>query len=49
MQQPLGFRDSNYPDHVCLLQSSLYGLKQAPRAWFHRFAQFLIQFGFIHS
>ncbi|GJX84237.1 ribonuclease H-like domain-containing protein [Tanacetum coccineum] len=26
MQQPLGFRDSQHPDHVCLLQRSLYGL-----------------------
>ncbi|GKF33693.1 ribonuclease H-like domain-containing protein, partial [Tanacetum coccineum] len=38
MQQPPGFRDSQHPDHVCLLQRSLYGLKQAPRAWFQRFA-----------
>ncbi|GKC39670.1 ribonuclease H-like domain-containing protein [Tanacetum coccineum] len=30
MQQPPGFRDSQHPDHVCLLQRSLYGLKQAP-------------------
>ncbi|GJS63916.1 ribonuclease H-like domain-containing protein [Tanacetum coccineum] len=28
MQQPPGFRDSQHPDHVCLLQRSLYGLKQ---------------------
>lgn len=33
MQQPPGFRDSRYHDHVCLLKKSLYGLKQAPRAW----------------
>ncbi|GKC96962.1 ribonuclease H-like domain-containing protein [Tanacetum coccineum] len=33
LQQPPGFRDSQHPDHVCLLQRSLYGLKQAPRAW----------------
>ncbi|GKA43820.1 ribonuclease H-like domain-containing protein [Tanacetum coccineum] len=33
MHQPLGFMDSRYPHHVCLLQRSLYGLKQAPRAW----------------
>ncbi|GJV48203.1 ribonuclease H-like domain-containing protein [Tanacetum coccineum] len=31
MHQPLGFDDSHYPQHVCLLQRSLYGLKQAPR------------------
>ncbi|GJR79978.1 ribonuclease H-like domain-containing protein [Tanacetum coccineum] len=33
MHQPPGFRDSTYPDHVCLLQRSLYRLKQAPKAW----------------
>jgi hypothetical protein len=40
-QQPLGFKNSSYPDHVCLLQKSLYGLKQAPRAWFQRFSTFI--------
>jgi len=29
-QQPPGFVDPVFPDHVCLLQRSLYGLKQAP-------------------
>jgi hypothetical protein len=33
MYQPLGFRDSTHPNHVCRLRKSLYGLKQAPRAW----------------
>ncbi|GKD79850.1 ribonuclease H-like domain-containing protein [Tanacetum coccineum] len=49
MQQPLGFRDSQHPDHVCLLRRSLYGLKQAPRAWFQRFAAYAARVGFIHS
>ncbi|GKA86158.1 ribonuclease H-like domain-containing protein [Tanacetum coccineum] len=49
MQQPPGFRDSQHPDHVCLLQRSLYGLKQAPRAWFQRFAAYAARVGFIHS
>ncbi|GKB35290.1 ribonuclease H-like domain-containing protein [Tanacetum coccineum] len=49
MHQPPGFRDSVYPDYVCLLQRSLYGLKQAPRAWFQRFASYITQVGFSHS
>nr|GFA13254.1 copia protein [Tanacetum cinerariifolium] len=49
MQQPSGFRDSQYPDYVCLLQRSLYGLKQAPRALFQRFATYAARVGFHHS
>ncbi|XP_071729605.1 uncharacterized mitochondrial protein AtMg00810-like [Rutidosis leptorrhynchoides] len=49
MHQPLGFRDTKYLNHVCLLQKSLYGLKQAPRAWYQRFADFVNTIGFVHS
>ncbi|GJU55465.1 ribonuclease H-like domain-containing protein [Tanacetum coccineum] len=49
MQQPPGFRDSQHPDYVCLLQRSLYGLKQALRAWFQRFAAYAARVGFHHS
>ncbi|KAJ0928551.1 putative RNA-directed DNA polymerase [Helianthus annuus] len=49
MHQPMGFRDPNYPNHVCLLKKSLYGLKQAPRAWYQRFADFVSKMGFNHS
>ncbi|GKC38835.1 ribonuclease H-like domain-containing protein [Tanacetum coccineum] len=49
MHQPLGFRDSQHPDYVCLLHWSLYGLKQAPRAWFQRFASYITRVGFQHS
>ena len=48
-QQPPGFVDPTYPDHVCLLQRFLYGLKQAPRAWYQRFATYLRQLGFSAS
>ena len=47
MRQPAGFVDKTRPDHVCLLHKSLYGLKQSPRAWFNKFSDFLIEFGFI--
>ncbi|XP_060182927.1 uncharacterized mitochondrial protein AtMg00810-like [Lycium barbarum] len=49
MHQPLGFRDPNFPDHVCLLKKSLYSRKQAPRAWYQRFADFVATIGFSHS
>lgn len=32
MEQPPGYIDSRFPNHVCQLQKALYGLKQAPRA-----------------
>ncbi|KAD0286868.1 hypothetical protein E3N88_44505 [Mikania micrantha] len=46
MEQPPGFLDKHYPDHVCKLQKALYGLKQAPRAWFQRLSTFLSNHGF---
>ncbi|KAJ9561595.1 hypothetical protein OSB04_006755 [Centaurea solstitialis] len=33
IEQPEGFVDPDFPDHVCILDKALYGLKQAPRAW----------------
>ena len=49
MQQPQGYVDSRFPQHVCRLHKSLYGLKQAPRAWFERFTSQLLHLGFIAS
>ncbi|RVX23684.1 Retrovirus-related Pol polyprotein from transposon RE1 [Vitis vinifera] len=48
MEQPPGYTDPHFPQHVCRLKRALYGLKQAPRAWFHRFSSFLLKLGF-HS
>jgi hypothetical protein len=33
VEQPPGFEDDRYPDHIFKLSKALYGLKQAPRAW----------------
>jgi hypothetical protein len=46
VEQPPGFEDSNYPNHVYKLSKALYGLKQAPRAWYECLRDFLITNGF---
>jgi hypothetical protein len=46
MEQPPGFEDSEYPNHVYKLSKALYGLKQAPRAWYKCLRDFLIANGF---
>jgi hypothetical protein len=43
IEQPEGFVNQGYPDHVCLLKKSLYGLKQAPRLWQEEVSTFLTQ------
>jgi hypothetical protein len=42
VEQPPGFEDDRYPDHVYKLCKALYGLKQAPRAWYECLREFLI-------
>ena len=46
VEQPPGFQNHLYPDHVFKLKKALYGLKQAPRAWYERLSKFLISNGF---
>jgi hypothetical protein len=41
VEQPPGFEDSEYPNHVYKLSKALYGLKQAPRAWYECLRDFL--------
>jgi hypothetical protein len=33
MNQPPGYEDPKFPNHVCRLDKAIYGLKQAPRTW----------------
>jgi hypothetical protein len=46
VEQPSGFEDSEYPNHVYKLSKALYGLKQAPRQWYECLRDFLITNGF---
>ncbi|GAA0163417.1 hypothetical protein LIER_19291 [Lithospermum erythrorhizon] len=46
VEQPKGFIDTTYPEHVYKLKKALYGLKQAPRAWYARLTIFLLKNGY---
>ena len=46
VEQPKGFEDLHFLDHVLRLKKALYGLRQAPRAWYDRFTQYLLDRGF---
>jgi hypothetical protein len=43
VEQPPGFEDSKFPNHVYKLHKALYGLKQAPRAWYECLTDFLLK------
>ncbi|KAL9270148.1 Retrovirus-related Pol polyprotein from transposon RE2-like protein [Drosera capensis] len=43
VEQPPGFEDYEYPEHVYRLDKALYGLKQAPRAWYETLSTFLCE------
>ena len=46
VEQPKGFKDPHFPDHVLRLKKALYGLKQAPRAWYDQLTHYLLERGF---
>jgi hypothetical protein len=46
VEQPPGFDDSMFPNHVYKLYKALYGLKQAPRAWYECLKYFLLRKSF---
>ena len=46
VEQPKGFQDSHFLDHVLRLKKALYGLKQPPRAWYDRLTIYLLDHGF---
>jgi transposase InsO family protein len=46
VEQPPGFTNFEFPNHVYKLKKALYGLKQAPRAWYDRLSKFLLENNF---
>ena len=46
VEQPPGFENHDFPNHVFKLKKALYGLKQAPKAWYDRLSLFLMKNGF---
>ncbi|GJX19621.1 retrovirus-related pol polyprotein from transposon TNT 1-94 [Tanacetum coccineum] len=49
VQQPPGFKSSEFTNHVYKLDKALYGLKQAARAWYETLSKFLTQHKFIRG
>ena len=46
VEQPTGFQDPHFPNHVLRLKKALYGLKQAQRAWYDFLTTYLLDHGF---
>jgi hypothetical protein len=46
VEQPPGFEDSKFPNHVYKLHKALYGLKQTLRAWYECLKDFILKNGF---
>ncbi|GJS55798.1 retrotransposon protein, putative, ty1-copia subclass [Tanacetum coccineum] len=49
MEQPEGFVNPKYPNHVCKIKRSIYGLKQASRQWNKRFDDEIKKFDFTQN
>ena len=43
VEQPKGFEDPRFPNHVYRLKKALYGLKQVPRVWYERLTTYLLE------
>ncbi|KAJ9556969.1 hypothetical protein OSB04_011583 [Centaurea solstitialis] len=46
VEQPKGFVDPKYPEHVYVFDKALYGLKQTPRTWYETLTIYLLGSGY---
>ena len=46
VEQPKGFQDPHFPNHVLRLKKTLYGLQQAPKTWYDQLTHYLLDRGF---
>ena len=46
VEQPKGFQDPHFLNHVIRLKKVLYGLKQALREWYDHLTSYLLDHGF---
>ena len=46
VEQPKGFQDPHFSNHIFKLKKALYGLKQAPKACYDRLTNYLLDGGF---
>ena len=46
VEQPHGFEDYKFPNHIYKLKKALYRLKQAPRSWYEQLSTFLLENNF---
>ena len=46
VEQPKGFQDPHFSNHVLRLKKAVYEMKQAPRAWYDRLTNYLLDRGF---
>jgi len=43
VEQPPGFEDYKFSNHIYKLKKALYGLKKAPRSWYEHLSTFLLE------
>ena len=46
VEQPKGFQDPHFPNHILQLKNALYGLKQVPKALYDHLTTYLLDRGF---